>query len=57
MFMSPVGLKSAKGPDGKNWSRVPGGCLTPRRTVGRNITWILTLKDMLTQLKIGRQEP
>jgi hypothetical protein len=32
---------------GKNWSRVPDGCLTPRRTgrltVGRNITLILTL--------------
>jgi hypothetical protein len=22
----------------KNWSRVPGGCLTPRLTVGRNVT-------------------
>jgi hypothetical protein len=31
----------------KNWSRVPDGCLTPRRTglltVGRNITLILTI--------------
>jgi hypothetical protein len=31
---------------GKNWSRVPDGCLTPRRTgrltVGRNVTLTLT---------------
>jgi hypothetical protein len=33
--------------NGKNWSRVPGGCLisrrTSRQTVGRNITLTLTL--------------
>jgi hypothetical protein len=32
--------------NGKNWSRVPGGCLMPRQTdrqtVGRNITLTLT---------------
>jgi hypothetical protein len=33
---------------GKNWLRVPGGCLIPRRTsrqtVGRNKTLTLTLE-------------
>jgi hypothetical protein len=38
--------KNTQRENGKNWSRVPGGCLIPRRTgrqtVGRNITLTLT---------------
>jgi hypothetical protein len=41
--------KKKKKENGKNWLRVPGGCLTPRRTgrqtVGRNITLTLTNID------------
>jgi hypothetical protein len=40
-------LKILKERRGKNWSRVPDGCLTPRQTdrltVGRNIVLALTL--------------
>jgi hypothetical protein len=40
-------LKNNQRENGKNWSRVPDGCLTPRRTgrltVGHNITLALTL--------------
>jgi hypothetical protein len=40
-------LKHNQGENGKNWSRVPDGCLTPRRTgrltVGRNVALTLTL--------------
>jgi hypothetical protein len=40
--------------NGKNWSRVPDGCLVPRPTgrltVGRNITLTLTLTLTLTHI-------
>jgi hypothetical protein len=41
--------------NGKKWSRVTDGCLTPRRTVqqtvGRNITLTLTSRNVLIFLK------
>jgi hypothetical protein len=44
---NPQLYKNNKREKGKNWSRVPDGCLTPRRTclltVSRNITLTLTL--------------
>jgi hypothetical protein len=44
---NPKLSKNIQRENGKNWSRVPDGCLTPGRigrlTVGRNITLTLTL--------------
>jgi hypothetical protein len=44
---------------GKNWSRVPDGCLTPRKTgrliVGRNITLTLTWLWQVSVVKSGHE--
>jgi hypothetical protein len=54
---NPQLSKNNQRENGKNWSRVPGECLTPRRTgrqtVGRNITLTLTLRRQLEGWKVG----